>query len=88
MKTTAVDLIVTIDKFVHDQWDVPQWQYDEAISDLKEIAEKATPEKPAELMRPHGWACPDCGQKLRKGREYFCPKCGKSIDWEEERYEP
>ena len=79
---TAIEHFETVESCLTDNWSAPAWELDEALEELRRLAERATIKQPTEVASPkHGWVCPECGKRLKKYSN-FCPKCGQGLDWE------
>ncbi len=79
---TAIEHFETIESCLNDEWSAPAWEFDEALEELRRLAERATIKQPTEVASPkHGYVCPECGKRLKK-YDNFCAKCGQGLDWE------
>ena len=79
---TAIEHFETIESCLTDEWSAPVWELEEALEELRRLAERATIKHPSEAGSPkHGYTCPECGKRLKKYSN-FCPKCGQGLDWE------
>lgn len=77
---TAIEHYETIESHINDEWSTPMWEFEEAMDEMRRIAERATVKRPTEVTDPHGYVCPECGRRLRRG-DGFCPKCGQGLEW-------
>lgn len=81
---TAIEHFETIESCFNDEltsWTTPAWEFDEALEEMRRLAERSTIKQPTEVASPkHGWVCPECGKRLKK-YDNFCPKCGQGLDW-------
>jgi uncharacterized paraquat-inducible protein A len=59
--------------------------YHQAVIDVGELVERATPKKVKRHKSMHIMNCPNCNNYIELSSTKFCDDCGQKLDWSEEK---